>query len=35
MKLQLFFIVMDALLLLIYPVLYIASKLRAIARNKR
>ncbi len=35
MKLNLFFIVMDALILLAYPFLFIASKLREILKNKR
>ncbi|RJP51220.1 MAG: hypothetical protein C4583_09105 [Anaerolineaceae bacterium] len=34
-KLYLFFIVMDALILLAYPFLFIASKLREILKNKR
>ncbi len=35
MKLYLFFFVMDTLILLAYPVLFIASKLREILKNKR
>jgi hypothetical protein len=35
MKLTLFFIVMDTLILLAYPFLFIASKLREILKNKR
>lgn len=35
MKLYLFFIVMDTLILLAYPFLFIASKLRKIIKNKR
>jgi len=35
MKLYLFFALMDTLILLTYPILFIVSKLRKIARNKR
>ena len=35
MKLYLFFVLMDTLILLTYPILFIVSKLRKIARNKR
>lgn len=35
MKLYLLFALMDALILLAYPVLFIVSKLRDIAKNKR
>jgi hypothetical protein len=34
-KLYLFFALMDTLILLTYPILFIVSKLRKIARNKR
>jgi len=34
-KLYLFFVLMDTLILLTYPILFIVSKLRKIARNKR
>jgi hypothetical protein len=34
MKLQLFFLLMDALILLAYPMVYIASKMRKL-KNKR
>jgi hypothetical protein len=35
MKLYLFFALMDTLILLIYPILFIVSKLRNISKNKR
>jgi hypothetical protein len=35
MKLHLFFILMDAVILLAYPVLYIASKVRRMWKIKR
>jgi hypothetical protein len=35
MKLYLLFALMDALILLAYPILFIVSKLRDIAKNKR
>ncbi len=35
MKLYLFFIVMDTLILLAYPILFIVSKLREILNTKR
>ena len=35
MKLYLFFVVMDILILLAYPVLFIASKLREMLKNKQ
>jgi hypothetical protein len=35
MKLYLFFIVMDTLILLAYPFLYIVSKLKNNVKNKR
>lgn len=35
MKLHLFFIVMDTIILLTYPVLYVASKLRKMWKVKR
>ena len=35
MKLYLFFALMDALILLVYPFLYITSKLRGLAKRKR
>jgi hypothetical protein len=34
-KLYLFFALIDTLILLTYPILFIVSKLRKIARNKR
>ena len=35
MKLQLFFLLMDALILLTYPILFIISKFRNSAKNKQ
>ena len=35
MKLYLLFALMDTLILLAYPVLFVVSKLRDIAKNKR
>lgn len=35
MKLYLFFALMDTLILLTYPILFIVSKLRHISKNKR
>jgi hypothetical protein len=35
MKLYLFFALMDTLILLTYPILFIVSKLRNISKNKR
>ncbi len=35
MKLQLFFLLMDALILIAYPIAFIASKIRKIWKAKR
>lgn len=35
MKLQLFFLLMDTLILFAYPILFIVSKFRNSAKNKR
>ena len=35
MKLYLFFVLMDTMILLLYPIVFIVSKLRGITKNKR
>jgi len=34
-KLYLFFVLMDTMILLLYPIVFIVSKLRGITKNKR